>query len=341
MLIDQARIHVLSGRGGPGCVSFRREKYVPKGGPDGGDGGRGGSVVLQVDAHVRTLLDCREQPKYRAENGRAGSGNNRTGADGGDLVVRVPPGTVVKEPESGEVLADLVRAGDRFVAARGGRGGRGNARFATPTHQAPRRADPGEEREERWLELELKLIADVGFVGLPNAGKSTLLARVSRARPRIAAYPFTTLEPHLGIVVLDEMRQFVAADLPGLIEGAHEGRGLGHQFLRHVERTRVLLMMVDVGSQEPARDLEVLEREVSLHSPALLEKPRRLVLTKGDTLPPEERAGAPARLGLPGARLISAQSGEGVDALLEDLWGLLAPLLAAGDAPAVDEAGHE
>ncbi len=341
MLIDLARIHVISGRGGAGCVSFRREKYVPKGGPDGGDGGRGGSVVLEVDAHVRTLLDCREQPKYRAVNGRAGSGNNRTGADGGDLVVRVPPGTVVKEPESGEVLADLVRPGDRFVAARGGRGGRGNARFATPTHQAPRRADPGEEREERWLELELKLIADVGFVGLPNAGKSTLLARVSRARPRIAAYPFTTLEPHLGIVALDDTRQFVAADLPGLIEGAHEGRGLGHQFLRHVERTRVLLMMVDVGSQEPARDLEVLEREVSLHSPALLEKPRRVVLTKGDTLPPEARAGAPARLGLPEARLISAQSGEGVDALLEDLWGLLAPLLAAGEAPAADEAGHE
>jgi len=341
MLIDLARIHVVSGRGGAGCVSFRREKFVPKGGPDGGDGGRGGSVVLEVDGHVRTLLDCREQPKYRAENGRAGSGNNRTGRDGEDLVVRVPPGTVVKEPESGEVVVDLLHAGDRFVAARGGRGGRGNARFATSTNQAPRRADPGGEREERWLELELKLIADVGFVGLPNAGKSTLLSRVSRARPRIAAYPFTTLEPHLGIVVLDESRQFVAADLPGLIEGAHEGRGLGHQFLRHVERTRVLLMMVDVGSEDPARDLEILEREVALHSPALLEKPRCVVLTKADLLPPEEHAATPARLGLPHARLISAQSGEGLGALLEGLWSLLAPSLGSGMAPASDEPTHE
>ena len=246
----------------------------------------------------------------------------------GDLVVRVPAGTVVRDPESGEVVADLVRAGERFVAARGGRGGRGNARFATATHQAPRRADPGRAGEERWLDLELKLIADVGFVGLPNAGKSTLLSRVTRARPRIAPYPFTTLEPHLGIVALDEERQFVAADLPGLIAGAHEGRGLGHQFLRHIERTRVLLFLVEAGAEAPAHDLEVLEREVSMHSPALLEKPRCVVVTKGDLLPPEEHAGTPARLGLPQARLISAHSGEGVTALLEELWGLIAADLA-------------
>ena len=341
MLIDQARIHVIAGPGGDGCVSFRREKYVPKGGPDGGDGGRGGSVFLEVNVHVRTLLDCREQPRYRADSGRPGSGNRRSGKDGRDLVVRVPPGTVVRDPESGEVVADLVRAGERFAAAHGGRGGRGNARFATPTHQAPRHADPGEPGEERWLELELKLIADVGFVGLPNAGKSTLLSRVSRARPRIAPYPFTTLEPHLGIVVLDEERQFVAADLPGLIAGAHAGKGLGHQFLRHIERTRVLLFLVEAGAEDPAHDLAVLEREVSLHSPALLEKPRRVVITKADLLPPEGRASAPARLGLPDARLISAQSGEGLSALLDELWGLVAPSLTAAEAAPAEESDDE
>ncbi|MBI5708895.1 MAG: GTPase ObgE [Candidatus Eisenbacteria bacterium] len=332
MLVDLAKIHVRAGSGGAGCVSFRREKYVPKGGPDGGDGGRGGSVILEVDPHVRTLLDCREQPGYRADKGRAGSGNNRSGKDGRDLVIRVPRGTVVRDAETGEVIADLVRAGERLLAARGGRGGRGNARFATATNQAPRRADPGGEGEERWLELELKLIADVGFVGLPNAGKSTLLSRVTRARPRIGPYPFTTLEPHLGIVSLDESRQFVAADLPGLIAGAHLGKGLGHQFLRHVERTRVLLFLVDVASADPAGDLAMLEREVSLHSGALMEKPRRTVLTKADLLPPEERANAPGRAGLPQARLVSAHSGEGLGALLEDLWRLVETATPAEEA---------
>ncbi len=337
MLVDHARIHVIGGAGGKGCVSFRREKFVPKGGPDGGDGGRGGSVELEVDPHVRTLLDCREQPRYRAEKGRPGSGNKRTGRNGRDLLVRVPPGTVVRESGHDEVLADLVRAEERFMAARGGRGGRGNARFATATRQAPRLADPGEAGEERWLELELKLIADVGFVGLPNAGKSTLLARISRARPRVGPYAFTTLEPHLGIVELDEERQFVAADLPGLIAGAHEGRGLGHQFLRHVERTRVLLYLVDASAENPARDLEVLAREVSLYSAALGEKPRRVVITKADLLPAEEHAAAPSRLGLPGARLISAHSGEGLGGLVDELWELLAPVLAADAANGRDD----
>jgi len=321
MWVDFARIHVLGGNGGRGCVSFRREKYVPKGGPDGGDGGRGGDVWLTVDPHVRTLLDCREQPRYRAEHGAAGSGNNRTGRQGEDLLVRIPPGTVVKDAESSEILADLTAAGHRFQAARGGRGGRGNARFATSTHQAPRHADPGEAGQQRWLELELKLIADVGFVGLPNAGKSTLLARVSRARPRIAAYPFTTLEPHLGIVDLGEERQFVAADLPGLIEGAHQGRGLGLQFLRHLERTRVLALLVDATAEDPAGDAAVVERELAMHSEALASKPRVAVITKADLMPPEDRLGAPKRLGLPEARLISAHSGEGVRELLEALWG--------------------
>jgi GTP-binding protein len=326
MLIDQARIEVISGRGGAGCISFRREKYVPKGGPDGGDGGRGGDVRLEADPHVRTLLDCHEHPRYRATSGRAGSGNRRSGRDGEDLVVRVPRGTVIKD-EDGAVLADLVKVGDTFVAARGGRGGRGNARFATPTHQAPRRADPGEEGESRRLELELKLIADVGLVGLPNAGKSTLLSRVTRARPKIADYPFTTLEPGLGIASLDEERQLVVADLPGLIEGAHEGKGLGHRFLRHVERTRVLLFVVDVSNPEPAHDLEVLEHEVRSHSVTLAERERLIVLTKSDLLAPEDRAGAARRVGIPEARLISAHTGEGLKELLEDCWKRVAEAL--------------
>ena len=323
-MYDWARIYVKAGDGGNGAITFRREKYVPRGGPDGGDGGTGGSVYLTVSQRVRTLLDCREQPRYLAENGRAGSGNQRSGKDGADLEVPVPAGTVVRDASSGEVIADLVHAGERFLVARGGRGGRGNRRFATPTHQAPRHADPGEAGEERWLELELKLIADVGFVGPPNAGKSTLLARVSRARPRIADYPFTTLEPHLGIVVLDEERQFVAADLPGLIEGAHRGRGLGLQFLRHVERTRALAVLVDASGEEPGAELAAVERELSQYSEALLAKPRITVLTKLDLLPPERRATAAAEAGMPDAQAISAHSGEGVPALLEKLWKLIA-----------------
>ena len=323
MLIDLARIRVIAGKGGDGCVSFRREKYVPKGGPDGGDGGHGGSVTLEVDPHVRTLLDCREAPRYRADPGRAGSGNNRTGKDGEDVVIKVPPGTVVKDAESGVALADLLEPGATWVAARGGRGGRGNARFATSTHQAPRRADPGEPGEERSLELELKLIADVGLVGLPNAGKSTLLSRITRARPRIADYPFTTLEPNLGLVVRDPERQFIVADLPGLIEGAHAGKGLGLEFLRHVERTRVLVFLLDVSRPAPAEDLRMLENELARHSGALAKKPRLVTLTKADLLPAEEHAGAPARAGLPGALLVSAHSGAGMDAWLEATWRLL------------------
>ena len=325
MLVDLAKIQTSAGRGGSGAVSFRREKYVPKGGPDGGNGGHGGSVVLEVHPHVRTLLDFREHPVFRAGKGAHGSGNNRSGKDGADLVLRVPSGTVVRDPATGEILADLTHPGERLVVARGGRGGRGNARFATATNQAPRRADPGEPGEERTLELELKLIADVGFVGLPNAGKSTLLSRVSRARPRVGPYPFTTLEPNLGLVALDDERQFVAADLPGLIEGAHLGKGLGLQFLRHVERTRALAFLVDCTSDSPANDLALLEREVSLYSPALMEKPRVVLLTKSDLLPPEERAGLVARAGIPGALALSAHSGDGLRDLLEALWTLIVP----------------
>jgi len=323
MLVDRARVHLVAGNGGNGCVSFRREKYVPKGGPDGGDGGEGGSVFLEVHPHVRTLLDCREQPRYAAEHGKAGSGNNRTGGDGEDLVIRVPPGTVVRD-SVGNVLADLTAPGERLLAARGGKGGRGNARFATSTHQAPRHAERGTPGEESWLELELKLIADVGFVGLPNAGKSTMLSRVTRARPKIAAYPFTTLEPNLGIVALDPERHFVASDLPGLIEHAHAGRGLGLQFLRHVERCRVLLVLVDVTSPSPRTDLDVVIGELSQYDPGLAARPRLVALTKADLLPPEERAGAAARAGIPEARVVSAHSGDGVTGLLEALWAELA-----------------
>jgi len=339
MLVDLARIHVIAGSGGAGSVSFRREKYVPKGGPDGGDGGHGGSVILRVDPHVRTLLDCREQPRYRADSGRPGSGGNRSGRDGSDLIVRVPKGTVVKDPENGTLLADLVNVGDEFVAARGARGGRGNAAFATPTHQAPRRAEPGRPGEERRLELELKLIADVGLIGLPNAGKSTLLSRISRARPKIADYPFTTLEPNLGIVSLDDHRQFVVADVPGLIEGAHQGKGLGLQFLRHLERTRALAFLIDATGEHPAADLEILNQETTLYGGAFDTKPRVVVLTKADALPPELREGAADRLGIPGARVISAHSGEGLPALLETLWTLIAP---ADETPAAarEDAAH-
>jgi GTP-binding protein len=324
VLIDSAHIHVIAGKGGAGCISFRREKYVPKGGPDGGDGGRGGSVILEVNPHVRTLLDCREHPRYRATPGRPGQGNNRSGKNGEDLLIRVPPGTVVKN-EEGTVVADLVRASDSYVAARGGRGGRGNSRFATATQQAPRRADPGEAGEEHRLELELKLIADVGLVGLPNAGKSTLLSRVSRARPKIAAYPFTTLEPNLGIAALDEERNFVVADLPGLIAGAHEGRGLGLQFLRHVERTRMIVFVVDASGENPREDLEVLLKEVGSYSPVLLDRPRLVALSKADLVEPELRAGAPARAGLPDAHLFSSQTGLGLRELLEFCWTTIAP----------------
>ena len=323
MLVDLARIRVIAGPGGNGCVSFRREKYVPKGGPDGGDGGHGGSVTFEVNPHIRTLLDFREKPKHQAQSGRPGQGANKTGKDGDDLLIHVPPGTVVRDPESGEVLVDMVGAGQQWIAAQGGRGGRGNARFATATHQAPRRADPGEVGQERWLELELKLIADVGLVGPPNAGKSTLLSRITRAHPRVAAYPFTTLEPHLGIVALDQERRFVVADLPGLIEDAHMGKGLGLEFLRHVERTRVLVMMVAADSADPAGDLSMVRNELAEYRETLGEKPSVVIFTKADILPPEQHDDAVARSGLDDALLVSSHSGLGIDTLLERLWVLV------------------
>ncbi len=329
MLIDSARITVRAGAGGNGCVSFRREKFVPRGGPNGGDGGHGGSVVLRVDPGLNTLLHVHHRRLVRAERGRHGEGSNKTGASGADVVLAVPPGTVVRDAASGELLGDLTAAGDELVVARGGRGGRGNARFATSTNQAPRTAEPGRPGEERELELELKLLADVGLVGRPNAGKSTLLSRLSAARPKIADYPFTTLEPHLGVVQApdDELRTLVVADIPGLIEGAHEGAGLGTQFLRHVERCRALLHLVDLSATEPLQErVEVVRGELEAHAPALGSKPWMLVGTKLDAVADRDTArselAAVATAHGVGWLAISAVTGEGLRPLQGAMFGL-------------------
>ena len=320
MFLDHAVIAVRAGRGGEGAVSFRRESYAPHGGPDGGDGGRGGDVVMEVDPNLATLLDFRYRQEYHAESGNKGSGSNRTGRSGEDLVLRVPPGTVVRDQETGEVLGELIEPGDQVVAARGGRGGRGNAYFATATNQAPRHAQPGEEGEERRVELELKLIADVGLVGEPNAGKSTFLASVSKATPKVADYPFTTLTPNLGVVQLSGERTFVVADIPGIIEGAHEGKGLGHQFLRHIERTRTLALLIPGDSLEPQAVYDQLRAELVSHSEELAGKPFCVVFTKSDLLPPDWPAPAVDAPEAWGQFLISAVSHQGLDALLEALW---------------------
>ncbi len=276
MFIDQATIHVKAGNGGNGCVAFRREKFVPRGGPNGGDGGQGGSVLIRSTSRLNTLHHLKFTPEIRAERGRHGEGSNRTGRSGEDSVVEVPVGSVVKDRETGEVVADLVEEGEEVLVAKGGRGGLGNQHFATPTRQAPRFCQPGEEGGERTLVIELKLIADVGLVGLPNAGKSTLISVVSAARPKVADYPFTTLEPVLGVVSVDDEQTFVVADIPGLIEGAHQGHGLGDRFLRHVERCSVLVHLVDLTADDPVEDAEVVGRELAAYSP-ILAHTRRLI----------------------------------------------------------------
>jgi len=327
MFIDQAIINVRGGDGGNGCVSFRREKFVPKGGPDGGDGGHGGDVTLVADESLSTLLDFQYRRHYRAQRGSHGEGSTRHGRRGGSLVIPVPVGTVVRDAESGQLLGDLLHHGQQVVVARGGRGGRGNARFATSTHRAPRQAEPGMPGEERRLELELRLIADAGLVGFPNAGKSTLLSRVSAARPKIADYPFTTTEPYLGVVGLPDGRSFVLADIPGLIEGAHQGAGLGHTFLRHIARTRVLVHLVDLGSErDPVSDFQAVNNELWLYDPSLKERPMVVALNKIDR--PEAQARLPAAsaaIGGLGYRVfaISAATGEGVDVLVKAVADLL------------------
>jgi GTP-binding protein len=285
VFVDEVEIHVRAGDGGRGCVSFRREKYVPRGGPNGGDGGRGGSVILEADEGLGTLLDFRYKRHYTAARGGHGEGSDRHGANGADLVLRVPVGTTVHERDTGLLLGDLTSHGERLDVARGGRGGRGNARFATSTNRAPRRADPGETGEERDLRLELRLLADVGVVGFPNAGKSTLVARLSAARPKIADYPFTTLVPTLGLVRLDEERSFVIADVPGLIPGAAEGKGLGLRFLRHLERTRVLVHLLDLDpatGRDPVDDWRTIQAELKAYSPELAARPQLVAANKID-----------------------------------------------------------
>ncbi len=282
MLIDQAKIRVRAGKGGDGVVHFRREKYVPRGGPDGGDGGKGGDVILQVVPTLNTLSSFRHQTSYRAEDGAKGAKQNMTGRSGADLVISVPPGTLVIDDDNQELLGDLVEPGQQLLAARGGRGGRGNTHFANSVRQAPRVAERGEPPQERNLRLELKLIADIGIVGVPNAGKSTFLAAVSNAKPKIAPYPFTTLEPNLGVVSLDEDTSLVLADIPGLIEGAHQGVGLGHDFLRHIQRTRVLIHLLDGLAADPLLDLAQINSELALFDPDLAEKPQVVALNKID-----------------------------------------------------------
>src|SRR5579872_5452165 len=327
--VDQALIHAKAGDGGKGIVAFRREKFVPKGGPSGGDGGNGGSVVLVVDEGLSTLLDFRYRKEYQARSGENGSNKDKYGRGGEDLVLRVPPGTEVHDEATGESLADLRSHGERFVLAKGGRGGRGNIHFATPTDRAPRRSEPGLAGEERDLRLELKLLADVGLLGFPNVGKSSLIARISAARPKIADYPFTTLVPNLGMVRLQGERSFVVADVPGLIEGAHEGAGLGMRFLRHLERTRVLIHLLDStagAGRTPLRDWQTLNRELALYDPALASRPQLVVVNKLDI--PEVRKSR-ARLAAPfkrrgiAVRFISAATGEGVSELLEAAWEVL------------------
>jgi len=322
MFVDEALIWVKAGDGGRGCVSFRREKYVPRGGPDGGDGGKGGDVILEADPNLKTLLDYRYKREYKAQNGEPGKGKNQHGKDGKPLILKVPVGTIVKDAQTDEVIADLSKPFERLVVARGGKGGRGNARFATPIRQAPHFAEPGEPGEERWLKLELKLLADVGLIGFPNTGKSTLLRKISRARPEVAPYPFTTLRPYLGVVRFED-KEFIVADIPGLIEGAHKGIGLGNQFLKHIERTRLLVHLIDISNGEEALELyEKIRNELGLYKEDLLEKPELVVLNKID-LPQvrekvEEVKEAFQNRGLP-FFAISALTGEGIGELLRGI----------------------
>ena len=330
MLVDQARITVWAGNGGNGCVSFRREKFVPRGGPNGGDGGRGGNVVLRVQRNLSTLLHIHNQRLIRAENGNDGKGSNKTGAGASDTVIMVAPGTIVRDFETGEVLGDLLSDGDELTVANGGRGGRGNARFSSATNRTPRTAEEGAIGEKRELELELKLLADVGLVGLPNAGKSTLLARLSAARPKVADYPFTTLEPHLGVVQApdDDFQTLVMADIPGLIEGAHQGAGLGVQFLRHVERCRALAHLVDLSSEESIADrVATIRGELAAYATPLDGRPWILVGTKIDAV--ADRPSSEAELNRVAVEhgaltwTISAVTGEGVRRLLGLLFKLV------------------
>ncbi|PKM83018.1 MAG: GTPase ObgE [Firmicutes bacterium HGW-Firmicutes-14] len=337
MFYDKAKVYVKGGDGGNGVVAFRREKYVPLGGPSGGDGGRGGDVIFIADEGLRTLIDFRYQRHYKAERGEHGQGKGMHGGGAGDLAVRVPVGTVIRDAETGELVADMVKPGQEVVVAAGGRGGRGNARFASSSNKAPRMAEKGEPGEERWVNLELKLLADVGLVGFPNAGKSTLISRISAAKPKIADYPFTTLVPNLGVVRIPDGDSFVVADIPGLIEGAHLGAGLGHEFLRHIERTRVLIHVVDMAGSEgrdPLEDYRAINRELEAYNPKIACRPQVIAANKMDLPGSEEnlkkfRAGTGEEFEI---FPVSAVTGEGIDPLLFKVSEVLA---AAGPAETV------
>jgi len=322
--IDRVKIFVKAGHGGAGCVSFRREAYVPKGGPDGGDGGEGGDVILLADRQLGTLIDLKYQQQYFAAKGQQGRGKQQSGSDGADTIIRVPVGTTVNDAETRTMIVDLDTDGMEYIIAKGGRGGKGNAFFKSATHQAPRFAQPGEEGEEQWLFLELKLLADVGLVGFPNAGKSTLISRISAAKPKIADYPFTTLSPVLGVVKPEGRRSFVVADIPGLIENAHKGAGLGFEFLRHVERTSILLHMVDVSGMvpgDPVDNFQKINKELELYNAALLQKYMAVAATKIDAAEPERLEELKGYCHEKGIRLfpISAVTGAGLEPLLNFL----------------------
>jgi len=324
--VDEVKFYVKGGDGGNGCVSFRREKYVPKGGPNGGDGGDGGSVYLQADQRKTSLIDFRYASHFKAERGHNGSGSDKHGRGGKDCIVKVPLGSVVKDAETGEVLADLTEPDALYLAAQGGRGGLGNSRFATSTNRAPRKATPGKPGVERWLRIELKLLADIGLIGLPNAGKSTLLSRLSAANPKVAAYPFTTLEPQLGVLHFKYGQSCIIADIPGLIEGAHEGVGLGHRFLKHIERTSVLLHIIDCSTEneQPLEDFRVLEKELDAYNKELLGRRYVILLNKIDLVDGkrlQEVQEMFSRQGLQTAA-ISAETGQGIDQLKEMLADL-------------------
>ena len=323
--IDEARISVKAGDGGNGCISFRHEKYIPKGGPDGGNGARGGSVIIRADRQLNTLLDFKYKRSYRAERGENGRGKDQGGKSGMDEIVKVPCGTLVRDALKGKTIVDLVHDGDEFVVAQGGKGGRGNGEFATPTNQAPRFAEPGTPGEEHEVILELKLLADVGLVGFPNAGKSTLISVVSAAKPKIADYPFTTLTPNLGLVRYAEGKSFVIADIPGLIEGAHEGKGLGIQFIRHIERTRVLVFLIESISEDPKKDYQILLNELASYNPAIAKKKKIVAVTKMDIVNEDDKKKlAKIKFGRGVVTIpISAVAGEGLRELLDEMWQVL------------------
>jgi len=323
MFIDSARLYIKAGDGGSGCVAFRREKYVPKGGPSGGDGGNGGDIIVVANRHIHTLLDLKYKNKYVSQRGQHGQGDDKTGRSGKNTTIRLPIGTVVRDAESGQVIVDLTREGQSAVIALGGKGGRGNARFSTPTNRAPRTWETGGEGEEKNIDIELKLIADLGLVGLPNAGKSTLLSRISAARPKIADYPFTTLSPKLGIVKINKREHFVTADIPGLIKGAHEGKGLGIQFLRHIERTKVLAILLDASSENIENDYKVLLNELESYSVDLQKKSRLIVYTKADILEDNFSELDKRFIGNAKTILISSVRGDNLDEFKQIAWKMI------------------